>query len=359
MRQLLSLLGSKKLLGLDIGTSSIKMAELDVSKNAATLVRFGYTPIIQGAVSGGEINDVPTVSESIRTLFTEGGFKRKSSNTGMFGTSVITKKINMPRMEAKMVGEQIRWEAEQYIPFDLNEINLDYHFIQNSQTVTATENMDVLLIAAKQEFIFKYMETVQSAGLNPSIVDVAGFALANCFEFNYGVMEDEVVALLNIGAGVTNFVVVERGEVIFCRDIPVGGLTYTSDISKEMGISFDEAEVLKLSAAQGQEVPPEVGNAIISTNEIVCEEINNSFEFYAATSSGLSISKFYASGGSIYLPNLLDQISNTVGVPYEVIDPLKNVTYNKKAFSDEYIESIKPFAAIVIGLALRKEGDSD
>ncbi len=357
MRQLLAILSSKKILGLDIGTSSIKMAELDISKKGATLVRFGYSPIVQGAVAGGEINDVPSVAEAIRTLFSEGGFRRKSCNTGMFGTSVITKKINMPRMEANMVGEQIRWEAEQYIPFDLNEINLDFHIIQSNQS--SSENMDVLLIAAKQEFIYRYLETVQGAGLNPSMIDVAGFALANCFEFNYGSFKDDVIALLNVGAGVTNFVVVEKGEVIFARDIPVGGLTYTSDISKEMGISFDEAEVLKLNASHKSEVPPEVNTTIASTNEIVCEEINNSFEFYAATSSGLSISKFYASGGSIYVPGLLDSISNSVGVPYEIIDPLRKVTYNKKAFSDDYIESIKPFASIVIGLALRKEGDSD
>lgn len=345
----------KKIIGLDIGTSSIKLAELDAGRRGMVLNRFGVYPIDTGAVVGGEIVEAASVTQAINSVVRLAKTKRKHVATGMWGTSVIVKKISMPRMDEKVIAEQIKWEAEQYIPFDINEISLEHHILRSMRG--SSENMEVLLVAAKQEFVFRYLEVVEAAGLKCSCIDVAGFALANCFEFNYGVTS-QITALLNIGAGVTNLVVVDKGEVIFSRDIPTGGALYTADINKGMGVSLQEAEALKISASMGQEVPEEVNSIIHSTTDTVVDEIRNSFEFFSATAGGAVIQKFYVTGGSIYVPGLVEALSKSSGIPFEVMDPFLKIDVNTKNVLPDYLAQIKPICSVALGLGLRKENDA-
>lgn len=347
--------GEKKILALDIGTSSVKLAELDLGRKNPVLKKFGVYPLAGGAVSGGEVVDVDSVSAAIGQMVKAARAKRKHVSTGMWGTSVIVKKISMPRMDSKLVAEQIKWEAEQYIPFDVSEISIDHHIIKSP--FQNSESMDVLLVAAKQEFLFRLIETVESSNLKCSVVDVSGFALANCFEANYGRI-DGTVALLNVGAGVTNFVVLENGEVVFSRDIAIGGLIYTSEIHKSMGVSLEEAEALKVSASLGQEVPDEVNAILSSTNEQVVDEVRNGFDFFSATSNGVSANRLFVSGGSIFVPQLVEQISKAVGLSYEVFDPFQRISFDPKVFTGEYISQIKAISPIVLGLGLRKVKDA-
>ena len=343
--------GDKKLLALDLGTSSLKLAELELGRSGPVLKKFAIAPIEPGMVSGGEIVDVGSVGQVLDAALKSIKTKRKNIATAMWGTSVIVKKISMPKMDANLISEQIKWEAEQYIPFDINEISLDYHILRGAKE--NTESMDVLIVAAKQEFLFRFVETIESANLRCSVIDVSGFALANCFEANYGKVNG-AVALLNIGSGVTNFVVVDSGDVIFSRDISVGGSIFTSDINKALGVSLSEAESLKISASYGQEVPDEVNGVIAATNEQVVDEIRGSFDFYNATSNGTPISRTFVSGGAIYTPGLMDLLSKGLGVPYEVLDPFQKISYDKKAFSEDYIAQIKSLSPVVLGLGLRK-----
>lgn len=345
--------GDKKLVAIDIGTTSIKLAEVEFARRGPILKRFAIYPLNPGLVFGGEIADAATVASCITTLVKTNKVKTKLAATGLWGGGVIVKKISMPKMESNLVSEQIRWEAEQYIPFDINEISLEHHILQNRPT---TESLEVLLVAAKQDFVFRSVETIESAGLKCSVLDVSAFALANCFEANYGQL-DGTVALLNVGAAVTHLVVLDRGEIIFCRDIQVGGGLYTAEIAKAMGISVAEAESLKISASLGQEVPSEVNNLISSTSEQVIEEIRNSFEFYTATAAGAAIQRLYVSGGSIFIPGLVEQLSKTVSAPYEVFDPFLKITYDAKAFTPDYISQIKAISPIAIGLAMRKPNE--
>ena len=348
------LLGLNNLVAVDIGASSVKIAEVDVGSRGAVLKKFGVFPISHGLVNNGEIVEAGGIGQAIESLVKTAKTKRKMASSTVWGNSVIVKKISMPRMEANLVAEQIRWEAEQYIPFDVNEISLDHHILESRSA--GGESMEVLIVAAKQDFLMRIIETMEIGGLKCSLVDVAGFALANCFEANYGVQPD-AVALLNIGASFTNFVVVDKGEVVFSRDVPVGGLTYTLEMNKTMGVSFHEAESLKISASLGQEVPAEVNGLIAQTTEQVVDEIKNSFEFYGATSAGAPVSKFYVSGGSIFVPGLVEQISKTMGIPFEAHDPFMKIAYDTKAFTPDYIEQIKSISPVVLGLAMRKLGE--
>ncbi|MBK9323850.1 MAG: type IV pilus assembly protein PilM [Bdellovibrionaceae bacterium] len=347
------LFGSKKVLGLDIGTSSIKIAEVDVSKNGAQLLSFAITPTPPNSVAAGEISDVTSVGIAVQGLVSDIHSKRKSIATGMWGTAVIVKKITIPKMERKLIQDQIRFEAEQYIPFDINNISLAHHVLNSSST---DDTIDLLLIAAQNELVFQYMSVIETAGLKCGVLDVAGFALANSFEANYGKFARDVVGILNFGASITNFVVIHNGDVVFCRDIPIGGFNYTNEIHKGLGISIQEAEALKLSAVSRREVPTEVHGIISSTNELVTEEVRNSLDFLSATTSGMTLSRCFFTGGSSVTTGLIETVSRVNGIPFEQLNPFHRVKASRK-FSQNYLNQIGHFAAIATGLGMRKTGD--
>ncbi|WP_374078171.1 type IV pilus assembly protein PilM [Bdellovibrio bacteriovorus] len=346
---------SKKVIGLDIGTSSIKLAEMDFSGKGAQLLSFGFAPTPPNSVSGGEIVDIASVGVAIQSLINEVKSKRKSIATAMWGTAVIVKKITIPKMDKKLIKDQIRFEAEQYIPFDINNISLAHHILAGS---SSPDTMDILLIAAQNELVTQYTQVIEVSGLTCGVLDVSGFALANAFELNYGKIPGEVIGLLNFGASITNFVVVQNGEVIFCRDIPVGGANYTNEIHKAMGVTVAEAEALKLSAISRREVPDEVHSIISATNEAVTEEIRSSLDFLSATTNGLVLNRCFYTGGSSATSGLTETVSRVTGILLEPFNPFLRVKANPKKFSPEYLEQISSFAGVVTGLALREVGDA-
>lgn len=345
---------ANKVIGLDIGSSSIKIAELDVGRSGAKLTNFGMVQTPANALSGGDITDPYALALAIKGLCTEIKTRRKNVSVGMSGTAVIVKRITIPRIDLKLVAEQVKWEAEQYIPFDVNSISLAHHVINPKEN---SETMDILLIAAQNELVTTYHTVVQSANLKLGVLDVSAFALANVFEFNYGRTQGQTVGLLNLGAAISNFVVVSGGEVVFSRDMPIGGQNYTSDIHKEMSVSIGEAESLKLSAASGGAVPDEVHRCLASTTEMMTEEIRNSFDFFAGSSGGLSISQVYYTGGAASTPGLMRNVNQATRINLEWLNPFLRIQSANKRISNMYLEQISPFCAISLGLGLRKVGD--
>lgn len=347
--------GSKKVLGLDIGTSTIKLAEVDVSRSSATLNAFAMAPTPPGSVVAGAIMDPMALAQTVAGLTQDLNTKRKSVAASLWGSSVIVKKISIPKMDEKVVGEQIRWEAEQYIPFDINEVNLAFKILRNLNH--GGETMDILIVAAKQEQTMKYIEVVETAGLKCSILDVGGFALANCFERNFGVLQGQVVSVLNIGASTTNLVIIENGEVVFCRDLEIGGKTYTDEIQKALSVSAEEAESIKLTASSGQAVPEEVPQILKQAHELVCDELQASFDFFANTNSNSAIAKCFVTGGGSRVPGFLAQLTETVKISSEPFDPFSRISYNSRNISSSYLADIRDFAAVALGLGVRKVGD--
>jgi type IV pilus assembly protein PilM len=345
---------SKKVIGLDIGTSSIKVAELDISGGSASLESFALMATPPNSVVSGEIQDPSQVGATIQLLLSEIKTKRKLASVGLWGTSVIVKKVTIPTMETKMIRDQIRFEAEQYIPFDVNNISLDFSVLSKS---FSPDTLDVLLVAAQNEIVAQYVNAVSMAGLKVEVIDVSGFSLANVFEFNYGRFSNETVGLFNFGAAVTNFVVVSGGEIVFCRDIPVGGSNYTNEISKNMGVSLQEAESLKISASSKREVPEEVHSLISATSEAVIDEIKNSLDFLSATTAGLSLNRCYYVGGSAGTLGLIESLSRTTGLQFEHLNCFKKIKVNTKKFTTTYMQLIANYSSIALGLALRRVGD--
>ncbi len=347
------LFGSKKLIGLDIGTSTIKIAEMDVSGSKAQLTSFGFAPTPVGSLNSGEILNAAALSTAIKGLLMEMRSKQKKVSTGLWGTGVIVKKITIPRIEKKMIADQLQWEAEQYLPFDINTISLGFHVINPN---AGNDTMDILLIAAQHEIVNQYRTVVTGAGLNLNVLDVSGFAVANVFEMNYG-RSEETIGLINIGSGVTNFVVMMNGEVIFSRDVAIGGFNFTNEISKELGVTLPEAESLKLSASNKEAVPDEVHSILSSTNDLITDEIRNSFEFFVGSNNGASFNRCFVTGGSSSVPGLLEKMSQATNVQIEKMNPFNRIRASKN-FSDAYLRQIAPFAAVAMGLAMRRVGDS-
>lgn len=344
---------SKKVLGLDIGSSSIKLAELTHTKTGAAIDNFAFIQSPQSALSNGEITDPFLVAESIKSIFKEKNFKIKRTCVGLSGTAVIVKKISMPEVDSKNILEQVRYEAAQYLPFDISQVTIDYHRL--SFRSGSAENMDLLIVAAQNEFILNYLQSVQQAGLKCAILDVNSLALANVFELNYG-KTSEPVAVFNFGSTLTNFLVLFQGEVIFSRDIPVGGFHFTNELCKNMGVTFDEAESLKISQSHA-DVPEETRTFMNLAMDHVTEEIRNSIDFYAATANGLPIARAFHTGGASLTFGLMDHLSNALKIPFEPLDPFINIQSKNKNLSDSYLKQVAPFVSVVFGLALRQMGE--
>ena len=230
------------LVGLDIGSQTLKATEISESKRGRELKRFGMTEIPHGAIEDGTINDPESVAESIRQLFKAYNIKERNVAISIGGYSVIVKKIAVQTMEEEQLQETIHFEAEQYIPFDISDVNLDFQILGENET--NANQMDVFLVAAKKEMVNDYVNLANLAGLNPCIVDVEAFALQNTFETNYDIAGDNV-ALIDIGASKTSLNILKGSNSVFMRDVSLGCMQINQKIISLIDCSFDEAEQLK------------------------------------------------------------------------------------------------------------------
>jgi type IV pilus assembly protein PilM len=351
------LFGKKKgLVGVDIGSSAVKAVELKVGgkgNDEYQLLNIGIEPLPPEAIVDGAIMDSGAVIDSVQRLFQENKIKTADVATGVSGNAVIVKKISLPQMSADELAESIHWEAEQYIPFDIQDVALDYEVIEGG----GGGNMDVLLVAVKKDKISEYTSALTQAGRNASIVDVDVFALQNCYEMNYGVDPGRVVALLNIGASTMNVNVVKGGTSVFNRDIGAGGNQYTDAIQKDLNLSFEQAEALK-KGEQVEGASPESLHPILqAVSENVALEIQKTFDFFRATSQEDRIDQIYLSGGTAKIHGLRELLADRFQAPVELLNPFLNVRYSEKDFNPDFLEDIAPSAAIAVGLAVRRVGD--
>ena len=353
---------ARGLVGLDIGSHSIKVMELKEGRGGAwKLQKFGLHKLPAEAIVDGAIMNSAAVVEGIRDLMARHKIKAREVATAVSGHSVIIKKITLPLMTDDELSESIQWEAEQYIPFSVNDVNLDTQIVSRSEE---TGQMEVLLVAAKKDIIQEYTSVISEAGLKPLIVDVACFAIENSFEANDEAMSSEVVALVNIGASLVTINVLNNGVTAFTRDINMGGNQFTEEIQKQLNVSYEEAEALKLggnvSTSQSTTeavVPQEVGAILRSTSEALAIEIQRSIDFYLATAAGLTLSKVILSGGTAKVPSLKDALESTLNTKVELADPFRKLTFNPKEFDPDYLRDIGPISSVVAGLAMRRLGD--
>ena len=235
--------GSKGVVGLDVGSFAVKLVELKERKgNEFLLQRLGVEPLSPEAIVDGSIMDSSLVVDAIQKLGDETAVKNTNFATSLSGHSVIIKKIDLPAMAPEELAESIQWEAEQYIPFDINDVKLDYVLVSDNE---ASDQMEVLLVAVKRDKVNDYVSVISQAGRVPALVDVDAFAIQNAYEANYDVDPMKVIALVNMGSSVTNINILARGTTVFWRDISFGGNQFTEALQREFNLSFDQAEALK------------------------------------------------------------------------------------------------------------------
>ncbi len=347
---------SKSVVGLDIGSSSIKAVELGLKGRGKEfeLSHLGVAKLPPEAIVQGAFLNSSAIAESIREAVDNAKIKTKNVAAAVCGHSVIVKKVSLPTMTRDELDEQIRWEAEQYIPFDVNEVNLDFQILE----APATEGqMDVLLVAAKKDLIDDYVQVISEAGLVPVAIDVAAFAVENAYEANYEVKTEETVALVNIGAQVVNINIVSEGTPAFTRDITTAGNQYTEEIQKALSISFDEAERIKLGSRRGDDskdvVPQEVEQAMQQVTETLIGEISRSLDFFAATSAESRIEKVVLGGGGANVSGFVNAFKERTGLPVEVMNPLSRMIPSSK-FEQDFLDDVAPSLGVGVGLALRR-----
>ena len=354
----MGLFGSKKgLVGVDIGSSAVKAVELKVGGKGGDeyqLLNIGLEGLPPEAIVDGAIMDSGAVIDALQNLFQDNRIKTTDCATGVSGNAVIVKKISLPQMSEEELAESIHWEAEQYIPFDIQDVQLDYEVVEGGG---ASGNMDVLLVAVKKDKISEYTSAITQAGRNPIVVDVDVFALQNCYEVNYVPEPGRVVALLNIGASIMNVNVVRDGSSVFNRDIAVGGNQYTDAIQKDLNLSYEQAEALKVGEQVDGASPESLGPILQAVSENITTEIQRTFDFFRATSQDDRVDQIYISGGAAKVRGLREILTEKLDAAVELLNPFLNVRYSEKDFDPDFLDDIGPSAAIAVGLAVRRVGD--
>jgi type IV pilus assembly protein PilM len=350
---------SKAIVGLDIGSSTVKAVELKAAGKKLKVSAFGVEPIPPDSIVDGAIIDGAAVTDAIRRLFTNKAFKTKDVAASLSGNAVIVKKINLPVMTESELAESIYWEAEQYIPFDIQDVNLDYQIIDPGTGPDSKGTMDVLLVAAKKEKIADYTGVISQAGRVPVVVDVDAFALQNAYEMNYGVDAQAVVVLLNAGASAININILSGDQSLFTRDISIGGNAYTEAVQKELDLPFDAAEQLKKGHPVDGKTFDDVQPVLHAMTDNVLLEIQKTFDFFKATAASDRIDKIILSGGASRVDGFAAALAERFGAPVEPFDPFRAIAFEpKKLGVDEAdLEGLMPTAAVAVGLALRKMGD--
>jgi type IV pilus assembly protein PilM len=338
----------KPIVGLDIGSSSIKSVELKSTKQGYELVSFGLEPLAQDTVVDGAIMDAPLVAGAIGTIFDRQEIKTRAVATAVSGHSVIVKRVNLPAMTDEELFDRIQSEASQHIPFDISDVNLDYQLLDSAES-----QMDVLLVAVKKDKILNHTNVLAQAGKTPTVVDIDAFALQNCYEVNYDPDPSQTVALLNIGASVMNINIVRGGAPLFTRDVSVGGNQYTDALQKELDLSYEDAERLKRGEAVAGVNEEHRGTILRSVSDILILEIQKTFDFFRATASGENIQRIYLAGGTARVPGLVDLLREEFALPVEELYPFRKIVINPGRHNEDQVRELAPRLAIAVGLALR------
>ena len=341
---------SKGLVGLDIGSSAVKAVELKKRGDSYELVNFGLELLGQDTVVDGVIMDALTVSAAIGRIFDGNKIKTRNVATSVSGHSVIVKRITVNAANDEELHEAMPYEAQQHIPFDISDVNLSYQPLGGSPS---GEGTDVMLVAAKREKILNHTTVVTQANKTPFVVDYDGFAVFNAFEANYDVSPDTIVALLNIGASITN-IVVGRGEFpLFARDVSVGGNQYTDILQKELDLSYEDAEKLKQGREVGGITREQKLPHLRSVSEILMLEVQKTFDFFRQTASAENTQEIYLAGGTAMIDGLVEQLKEEFRVPVGIIDPFRKIKVDPGKFDEALLQDIAPCLCVATGLALR------
>jgi len=347
----------KNLVGVDIGSASIKACLVKETRKGLGLVRLGYVPLAPQVIVDGQVMDSGAVIEALAKLFTDAKIRQRECALSVSGQSVIIRKITVPMMTQAELDEQIQWEAEQHIPFDIKDVQVDYQVLR---TRPEASQMDLLLVAAKKDRIEDYAQLARNAKLKPVVCDVDSFTVQNLFEYSRGLPEDKTVALINVGASFSSLSIIANGVHVFPREIANGGNAVTEEIQKQLGIPFEQAEAYKCGGPAGDPsrgglVPQQVVQIVEAATDSIAAEIQRSIDFYLATSGEGEISRIYVTGGTANLAALARAIERRARAPVETWSPIEKLTVEAKEVDTQLLAQRSAQLSVALGLSLRKE----
>jgi type IV pilus assembly protein PilM len=337
----------------DIGSSSVKVAEVLHGSSGPRINALGVTPIPPTAIQSNVIQDEAAVVEAIRRTVTSTGALAKEVITAVPGPAVIVKKVILPAVQdPAQIDAAVLAEAGQIIPDSLDNVSLDYQVID---WIEEGNKMEVLVVAVKKEIITSYAETIRAAGLEPVVIDVDYFALENMFELNYDAPEGRPVALVNIGARYSSINILKEGRSTFTGDVPVGGAEFSDALVRQLGVSPEHAEALKAGRAAGGMEPAAAEPVLASVTEFIVEEIQRALSFFWTAATDEPLGAVFLSGGTARMPSLAAELKSRLECSVEVVDPFRRVACDR--VSRELIEGNGPALAVTVGLATRRPGD--
>lgn len=344
----------KNLVGVDIGSSSIKVCQIKEGRRGYGLLRVGFAPLPAQTIVDGHVMNSQAVIDGLGRVFSEANIKQRDVALSISGQAVIIRKISVPIMTTAELDEQIQWEAEQHIPFDIKDVHVDYEVLRRRPEAG---QMDLLLVAAKRDEINDYTQIARSAKLRPLVVDIDAFTVQNLFEVNRGIPTDQTFAIINVGASLASINIVSRGASAFTRDIANGGNYITEQIQRQLNVSFDQAEDFKCrsTAPSGATVPAQVAQVIDAVCDSIAGEIQRSLDFFLATSGEPEMHRIYLTGGSSILPGLPLAVGKRSRVPVEVLQPFERFTVEAKDVNAHLMQSRAAQFSVALGLAMRKD----
>jgi type IV pilus assembly protein PilM len=351
----MALLGSKELIGLDIGSSAIKLAHVKPVGVEFRVKKFGVYPLPPDAIVDGAIMDHVSVIEGIKTALRELKVKEKEIATSLSGHSVIIKKVVLPTTTPEELEESIQWEVEQYIPFDIKDVKIDFQVI--GPLKEDPSKMDVLLVAVKSDLVNDYVSVIKDAGLTPTVVDIDSIAAGNAFELCHPVSDEQVPMVVNVGASFMNINILHSGVPLFTRDVPMGGGMYTSEIQKQLAVSFDTAEELKVGKKEAGEREEKISEIMRTVSNILSTEVQRSYNFFSATYPDRLVTKVYLTGGAAKSAFLKEMLTEKIGVDVELFDPFEGLMLEEGSVDRSLAAGFNTAATVSIGLALRNQED--
>ncbi len=346
---------AKTLVGVDIGTSSVKVASLRRGRGGGyELEALGIEPLAHDSIVDGAIISKLEVADAIDRLFKSAGIESARVATSISGHSVIVKTVNLPAQSEQELEESIRWEAEQYVPFDISEVNLDYQVLRKA---AQGNRMEVLLVAAKRDKIIDHTGVLSMAGKRPAVVDIDAFALLNAYAANHQPDPSSVVALLDVGSNTVNITIARGREFLFTRDVAIGGSHYTEHLQKQLGISFDEAETYKAGGAPSEELRQRTDAVLEDVSEILTLEIQKTFDYFRTHAESAEPRNVYLSGGACKTRGLRDYLQRKLDVPVDYLNPFQGIKIDEAKFPPNLLTDLATDFAIAVGLALRSEAE--
>lgn len=345
------------LLAVDIGSNSIKVAQLGGSAGKYELLTLGIMPLEPESVVDGVVKDEEHVADALSRLLKAEKIDTPYAVASVAGEAVIIKKIQVPLMSGEELEETIKKEAEQYIPFDIDDVRIDFHPLGISsgevEGLDEEEKQGILLVAVQNEIIDSRTEVLIKAGLKPTIVDLDAFAIVNALAISKNIKELGVVALVDLGASFTHINIIIDGVASFTRDFPLGGNMCTQLLISRFETDYGEAEDLKKGILPSDIEKAEVVEAIVEAFENIIEEISKSFEFISTTSN-VQVEQIYLTGGGALLHGVDGLVADRLGVPAEVFDPLQGIKISPKKFNREDINRMGPLVMVALGLSTRR-----